>query len=380
MSKIELADVVRQFLTAFRQKHTLLPSHERALSDIQHCMTEAMGGGRYHCDDCTELFWCYHGCRNRSCPKCHGRQTAEWLQKRQAEVLPCTYFHVVATVPSQLRDLFQRHQKILYGMLMQSSARALCELLADRHHLGAEPAILSVLHTWNKALLFHPHVHMLVTGGGVCEGDWREVPSAGYLVPVEKLSPMISRRFSQTLQKEHPELHAQIPAGVWSREWCSFCKPFGYGHKAVLNYLARYAFRIAITNANIVSMDESTVTLRRKNNRTQKWEILKLSGVEFLRRFLLHILPQGFHKIRYYGLWSPVKREQQMQVRLMFLLKQAAVPDAPVVPTQIAELAEEALQRSGAEVHEHRVKCPRCQSIKVTLMQQLRRGGRIVQT
>lgn len=125
---------------------------------------------------------------------------------------------------------------------MQSSARAICELVADRHYLGAEPGILAVLHTWNTQLLLHPHVHMLVTGGGVCDGDWREVPSAEYLVPVEKLSPLISRRFSQTLQKEHQELHAQSPAGVWNREWCSFCKPFGYGHEAVLNYLARYAF------------------------------------------------------------------------------------------------------------------------------------------
>ena len=376
--ELELADVVRQFLPAFRRKHSLLPSHERALHDIVHCMTSAMGGGRYRCDNCDETFWSYHGCRNRSCPKCHGRQTAEWLQKRQAELLPCPYFHVIATVPSELHDLFQRHQKILYGLLMQSAARALCELLADRHYLGAEPGILALLHTWDTQLLVHPHVHLLVTGGGVDEqGNWREVPSSGYLVPVKKLSPMISRRFSETLQKKHPELHAQIPATVWKREWCSFCKPFGYGSEAVLNYLARYVFRIAITNARILAMDESNVTLRCKSNRTQKWKTVTLSGVEFLRRFLQHVLPQGFHKVRYYGHWSPAKRKQQLQVQLLFLLKKAA---APAAPAQIAELAEEALERSGAEAHEHRVKCPKCQSAQVTCLQQLRRGGHIVQT
>jgi len=287
---------------------------------------------------------------------------------------------VVATVPSELRDLFKRYQKILYGLLMQSAARALCELLSDRHYLGAEPGILAVLHTWDTVLLHHPHVHMLVTGGGVDEfGNWCEVPSSEYLVPVEKLSPMISRRFSETLQKEHPDLHAQIPAGVWNREWCSYCNPFGTGHEAVLNYLARYVFRIAITNARILSMDESNVKLRCKNNKTQKWSERTISGVEFIRRFLQHVLPQGFHKVRYYGHWSPAKRDQQLRVRLMFLLKKTQNPNSEA-PVQIADLAEEALQRSEAEVHAHQVKCPKCRSVNVTCLQKLRRGWRVMQT
>lgn len=373
--KIALADVVRRFLPSFREKHSLLPSQERALHDIMHCMTGDMGGGRYHCDDCDESFWSYHGCRNRSCPQCHGRQTAQWLQKRQAELLPVPYFHVVATVPSELRDLFRRHQKILYGLLMQSAAGALCGLLAERHYLGAEPGILSVLHTWDTQLLLHPHVHMLVTGGGVCDGGWCGVPSAGYLVPVEKLSSRIASRFCATLHKEHPEIHAEIPAAVWKRQWCTFCKPFGTGRDAVLNYLARYVFRIAITNARIIRMDESHLTLRRKINRTGKWKTLSLSGVEFLRRFLMHVLPRGFHKVRYYGHWSPAKREQQLRARLLFLLKKESAG-----PERIGELAEEALERSGEEDHGYQVRCPKCRSVRVTLLQQLRRGGHLMPT
>lgn len=392
MSKdIELSDVFHQFYAAFRQKHSVLPSQEQAAFDIMNCMTSAMGGGLHRCNDCTELFYSYHGCRNRSCPKCHGRQTAEWLAKRQAEAFPCPYFHVIATVPSELRDLFKRHQKIFYGILMQSAARAVCELASDRHYIGAEPGILAILHTWTTLLFFHPHVHMLVTGGGVtvdrCNrgGDWREC-APDYLVPVKKLSRMISKKFSEALLQEHPELHSQIPKAVWKREWCSFCKSFGTGHEAVLKYLARYVFRIAITNARILAMDESNVTLRCKNNETGEWEIHKVPGVEFLRRFMQHVLPHGFHKVRYYGLWSPARRKQQQRVHLLLaqkmLLVESGQPLEPIAPdtVQIADLADMALQLSGAEKHEHRVKCPKCASSNVECLQKLRRGGHVMQT
>ena len=386
---IELSDVFHRFYSAFRQKHSVLPSHEQAAHDIMNCMTAAMGGGFHHCNDCEELFYSYHGCRNRSCPKCHGRQTAEWLAKRQAEAFPCQYFHVIATVPSALRDLFKRHQKIFYGILMQSAARAVCELASDRHYIGAEPGILAILHTWTTLLFFHPHVHMLVTGGGVDGdrgdrgGDWREC-SPDFLVPVKKLSRMISKKFSETLLKECPELHGQIPKAVWKREWCSFCKPFGTGQEAVLKYLARYVFRIAITNARILAMDESNVTLRCKDNETGEWKVHKIPGVEFLRRFLQHVLPHGFHKVRYYGLWSPAKRKQQLQVHLLLAQKtsltESGEPVAPDAPVQIADLADKALQLSGAETHEHRIKCPKCASSNVECLQKLRRGGHVMQT
>ena len=198
-SSLEIADVIRRFMGPYKEQFgdLMLPSHRRALKDISQCMTEAMGGGRYQCNDCHEDFWSYHGCRNRSCPKCHGRQITDWLKNRTAEILPCTYFHVIATVPSELRTLFLRHQKTLYGLLMK------------------------------------------------------------------------------------------IPANVWKRQWCSYSKAYGTGKEAVLDYLARYVFRIAITNHPLVSMDESHVTFRYKDHNTEQWKTERIEGIQFIRRFLI---------------------------------------------------------------------------------------------
>lgn len=355
----------------------MLPSHRRALKDIAECMTPQMGGGRYHCNDCDESFWIYHGCRNRSCPKCHGSRTAKWLASREVEMLPCHYFHVVATIPSELRNLFLKHQKVLYGILMKSAAGALKELAAENRYVGAEVGILAVLHTWTGKLHHHPHAHMLVTGGGVtADGSaWKEAPH-DFLVPVKKLSPMISQRFAEELKKHHPDLHALIAPKIWKREWCSFIKPFGTGKDAVLRYLARYVFRVAISNARILSMDESHVTFGYKDNDTGSWETERLTGVEFLRRFLMHVLPKGFHKVRYYGLWSPVKRNLQAMARLLLLLTKP-VTDEVVL---IADLAEEVVDQGCSEEHGYRVRCPVCNSTDVLLIQELERGGSVMVT
>jgi len=372
--QLELADVVRRFAGPYKQQFgpLMLPSHHRALQDIAGCMTEAMGGGRYHCHDCSETFWSYHGCRNRSCPKCHGRQIADWLKSRSAEILPCRYFHLVATVPSELRTLFLRHQKTLYGLLMKSAADAVRDLAAEKRYVGAEVGILAVLHTWTGQLHHHPHVHMLVTGGGVTEDGtaWHEAPN-DFLVPVRRLSPMIARRFAEALQKSHPDLFKQIPAKVWNREWCSYCKPYGTGKDAVLQYLARYVFRIAITNHRLISMDESHVTLRYKDHDTGQWKTERLEGVQFLRRFLFHVLPKGLHKVRYYGLWHPCKRDRQGKARLLLELTAAPVADTPVA--LVGDLADEALQQSSLQSHDHSVKCPRCGGTNILLIQKIRR-------
>jgi len=279
--QLELADVVRRFMGPYQEQFgdCMLPSHRRALQDIAQCMTEAMGGEHYHCQECHESFWIYHGCRNRSCPKCHGRQISAWLKARSVEILPCRYFHLIATVPSQLRSLFLRHQKILYGLLMKIAAETVRDLAAQKRFVGAEVGILAVLHTWTGQLHHHPHVHMLVTGGGVtADGTaWHDAPK-DFLVPVRKLSPMIAKRFAAALEKMHPELFAQIPAAVWRREWCSYCKPYGEGQDAVLNYLARYVFRVALTNHRLVAMDDTHVTFRYKDPKTGQWRTERLEA------------------------------------------------------------------------------------------------------
>ena len=376
---IELADVVRRFIGPYKEQfgHLMLPSHHRALQDIVACMTEDMGGERYHCNDCNEVFWIYHGCRNRSCPKCHGRQIRQWLNSRSTEVLACHYFHLIATAPSELRSLFLRHQKTFYGLLMKTAAQSVRDLAAEKRFVGAEVGILAVLHTWTGQLHHHPHVHMLVTGGGVTTDGtaWHAAPKK-FLVPVRKLSPMIAKRFAATLQKGHPELFGQIPDKVWRREWCSYCKPYGRGQDAVLNYLARYVFRVALTNRRLMAMDETHVTFRYKDHDTGQWKTVRLEGVEFLRRFLFHVLPKGFHKVRYYGLWHPSRRDRQARARLLLELTTPSTTHSPVV--LMGDLADEALGQCALTSQDHAVKCPKCGSINVYQLDTIRRRNPMI--
>jgi len=377
--KIELADVIRRFLGPYQEKFgdLMLPSHHRALQDIAQCMTETMGGGRYHCNDCDETFWCYHGFRNRSCPKCHGRQISQWLKSRSTEILPCRYFHIIATVPSELRNLFLRYQKTLYGLLMKTAAESVRDLAAEKRFVGAEVGILAVLHTWTGQLHHHPHVHMLVTGGGVTTDGaaWHEAPK-DFLVPVRKLSPMIAKRFAVALQTDHPELFEQIPDMLWRREWCSYCKPYGKGQDAVLNYLARYVFRVALTNRRLMAMDETHVTFQYKDHRTGQLRTLRLEGVQFLRRFLFHVLPKGFHKVRYYGLSHPCKRDRQARARLLLELTTAPATYNPEI--LMSDIVDKALEQSALASDDHRLKCPKCGSINVYQIDTLRRRNPMV--
>ena len=371
--RIEVADVFRKFADGYLQScgGLLRPEQRRAISDILGCMTEEMGGSRYRCRDCGERFWHYHGCRNRSCPRCHGRQTLKWIRERSVELLPCEYFHVVTTVPAELRGVSLAEGKYLYGLLMKTSAEALCELAADRRYLGAIPAIMSVLHTWTGQMLHHPHVHMLVSGMGTDAdgGFWCKVRS-NFLVPVKKLSPLIAKRFRETLSRERPDILAQIPEEVWRREWCSFCRHLGEGRDAVMRYLGRYVYRVAITRNRIVAMDDSHVTFRHKDNDTGQWKTCRVAGVEFVRRFLLHVLPKGFHKVRYFGLWHSSKRQVLGRMRIHLLL--SAKPGLTPVVETMATLAAEAL--AGADSYSFVPKCPKCGSLNVQLVDQRRRG------
>jgi len=375
---VELADVVRRFGAdyASRYGHAMMPSHKRALSDIAACCTRKLGGRLYRCDDCNESFWRFHCCRNRACPKCHGKQTELWLQQREAELLPCGYFHAVATVPSELRDAFRRDQKFMYGLLMKVSAEAVKELCAEKRHLGGLPGILSVLHTWNGRLGYHPHVHMLITGGGISpDGEHWEPARGEFLVPVGVLSKKIAAKFRDALQKAKPSVFASIPAGVWRREWVSFVKHYGRGNDAVLNYLSRYVFRTAISNARILTVDETHVTFRFKDRSTETWRTMRLEGVQFLRRFLQHVLPRGFHKVRYYGLWHPSKRGWSNRAWLLLMLRK---PSDAAGPVKIADLLESLSQLAKSDDGQYMGDegndkadspcCPHCGSARTTFL------------
>jgi len=334
----DIADIVRRFsgdyITQFGD--VMLPSQKKAILDIATCQTALRGGRRFRCEDCDHSFWVYHGCRNRSCPKCHGHQLAAWLADREMELLPCPYFHLIATVPEELRGAFLKHQKCLYGLLLNVVATELISLAREERFIGATPAILAVLHTWNGRLGFHPHVHLLVCGGGVSDDrvTWRET-NASFLVPVKLLSKRISIALRKAINAKRPELLEEIPGKVWRANWCSFCVPYGRGEKAVLNYLGRYVFRTAITNHRIVEVTETEVTFRYKDRKKNVLQTETVTGIEFLKRFLIHVLPKGFHKVRYYGLWHPSKRTLQMTARVLLIVHKPMGKEWPLLTSDV---------------------------------------------
>ena len=287
----------------------------------------------------------------------------------------------MATVPSELNDAFRRHQKLLYGLLMTAAATAIKELCANKRHLGAMPGILSVLHTWNGDLRFHPHVHMLVTAGGITLDGKHFVPARRrFLVPVHRLSRAIAGAVRHGLQKKNPELFATIPESVWRREWVSFCKHYGHGNDAVLTYLSRYVFRTAISNARILGMDATHVTFRYKDRTSNTWRTMRLPGLEFLRRFLQHVLPRGFHKVRYCGLWHHSKRHLASRAWYLLVLEH---PTSTSGPPKIADLLEALGQladsRDDFADNQGPVRdnpcCPHCGSARTTFIADFHRSG-----
>ena len=320
---VELADIFRahgrEYLEKFGEK--VLPSHKRAIADIIECRTETLGGHLMQCDCCAALDNAYRSCKNRSCPKCHKSDTQRWLEKRNAELLPVIYFHVVYTLPAELRRLVRKHQKILYPILMKAAAEALMKLAADPHYVGGKIGILAVLHTWTNANIFHPHVHCLVPGGGISPEKSLWLPSRKkFLVPVKALSPIFRAKFLEMAQNAMPCM--KIPKAVWQKDWVVYCKPTVQGADKVLEYLGRYVHRIALTNSRVLKLEDGQVTFRYKKTQKRKkrwvrsWDTMILPVMEFMRRFLQHVLPKGFHKVRYYGFLHPSNRQHLRRVQI----------------------------------------------------------------
>jgi len=325
---IEVADVFRRFAADYVSMHgtSMLPSHRRAIEDILDCRTAALGGQVWRCDACGTEVFSFHSCGNRSCPKCHTAQTQEWLEHRQAEMLPVPYFHITVTVPAELREVLRANQRDGYAALMQASAAAIIELARDPRYVGGTVAVLAVLHTWTQQLNLHPHVHCLVSGGGISEdaSTWHPARQ-NFLLPIKALAKLVRGKFRALLQRRCPDL--VVPDVVWQVPWILHVTAWGNGEQAVLDYLARYVFRIALTNARIVGLDDETVTIQHKDRKTGHARTCRLSGDEFMRRFLQHVLPRGFHKVRYFGLWHPAQRHNAARVRQMLQLQAPPKPD-----------------------------------------------------
>lgn len=360
---VDVADVFRRFGPGYQAAHgaSMPPSHRRAIADILACRTEALGGHLERCTACgAEVHRC-HSCRNRSCPKCHGEQTRAWLDKRQAEMLACPYFHVTVTVPEELRAALRCHQRDGYGALMTAAGEAITELARDPRHVGGTVGVLAVLHTWTQQLHFHPHVHCLVTGGGLGEdGDTWHPARPGFLVPTKALARKVRGRFRAVFEKRCPGV--SLPAAVWRTPWVVHITPWGVGEQAVLDYLARYVFRIALTDRRIVGLDDETVSFQYRDRKAGRTRICRVPGHEFLRRYLQHVLPKGFHKVRYFGLWHPSRRSQATRVRHALRLDRPIGPPPSPEPQGAPDPQPSPEPGSGTPSPPPGRPCPRCRT------------------
>jgi Putative transposase/Transposase zinc-binding domain len=309
MSMLEVADIVRAAGPQVCQRLAVLPSQQRTLQAILECRTSALGGQVYACDHCDALQYSYHSCGNRHCPKCHGQQTQRWLQGQCARLLPCPYYLVTFTLPWELRALARSRQKILYHLLLSAGARSLQKLCADPTWLGGQPAMTGVLHTWTRAMLYHPHAHFLVSAGGLSKDgqSWFPAKNPAFLVPVHALSKIFRAKIRDGLAAGG--MLGQVPAGVWAKPWVVHVQPAGNGER-VLEYLGRYVFRIAITQSRLESLENGWVTFRYRDNRTAQIKRVCLSAAQFVQRFLQHVLPKGFAKVRHYGLASCASQDR----------------------------------------------------------------------
>ena len=312
---IELADVFRRYGPAYRQKYgsRILPSHRQAMRDIEQCRTETLGGQVYYCEQCKEFQYSYHSCRNRHCPKCQWKAGEQWLVSQQKMLLPVPYFLLTFTLPDELRMVARSHQKCIYSLLFRASAAATKELAKDPRFVGGKIGMIGVLHTWTRDLSYHPHVHYLVPGGGLSDDQKAWLPSKkDFLVHVRPLSILFRAKFRDMLSET--ELFRQVPAAAWKQDWVVHCKPVGNG-RAALKYLAPYIFRVAIGNHRILKMENGQVTFRYKDRKSGEDQYRTLATEEFIRRFLQHVLPKGFVKVRYYGFFSSGNRPQLRHIR-----------------------------------------------------------------
>lgn len=318
-----LADVVRMHAPAFLAGGAAPGVVKRALEDIGRCKTAALGGHVYACDECSHQHVAYNSCRNRHCPRCCQHKSYEWVDAREAELLPVPYFHLVFTLPHELGPLAKANPRLVYGLLFRAASEAMQNLAADPKHLGARVGFLAVLHTWGQNLMHHPHVHCVVPGGGLSLDGERWVPCRRrFFLPVRPLSSLFRGKMIAFLMRaaKRGELKGvdveemrQLVAPLYEKKWVVYAKrPFG-GPKQVLRYLARYTHRVAITDRRIVAVDERTVTFSYKDYRKGgARKTMRLQGPEFLRRFSTHVLPKGFTRLRSFGLLANTRRAKNL--------------------------------------------------------------------
>jgi hypothetical protein len=355
---LEVADIIRQHGPAYLEQHgaSLSGAQQRALHELAACRTAALGGHTETCADCGQQRVAYNSCRNRHCPKCQPGRSAAWLQREAGWLLPVDYYHVLFTLPHQLSPLALQNPRLLYDLLFRCAWEAVRELALDPHYLGAEVGLVALLHTWGQTLCHHPHVHCVVTGGGLAvdaQGQAQEpsrwVPCRpGFFLPVRVLSRLFRGKYLAGLRAAQAAgqlaLHGKLAGlatadafGSWlapvaAQEWVVYAKPPFAGPEVVLKYLARYPHRVALSNGRLVSLEQGQVTLRYKDYAAAgQDQRLTLAAAEFLRRFLQHVLPSGLVRVRHYGLLANRYREAKLAVcRRLLLVAAVARPGLPL--------------------------------------------------
>lgn len=324
---LEVADIFRTFGPAYRETHQMPLRHLRVMRAIEICRTAELGGHLDQCDHCGTVRISYNSCRNRHCPKCQCLEKERWLEAREKDLLPTPYFHVVFTLPEGLRPLALRNQKVIYNLLFKAVSETLTELARDSKHLGAEIGFMAILHTWSQTLIHHPHLHCLVTGGGLSLDGKRWLHSRkDFFIPVKVLSSLFRGKFLDGLRKLYEAGELTFPGQIeelkespvfkrllttlYHQEWVVYCKPPLKHSEKVMDYLGRYTHRVALSNDRLVKLEGNQVTFRwRDSADDNKIKLLTLGALEFIRRFLLHVLPEQFVKIRYYGILSHRSRK-----------------------------------------------------------------------
>ncbi|HYN26397.1 MAG TPA: IS91 family transposase [Pyrinomonadaceae bacterium] len=330
---LELAEIFRLHGPAYREKFgdRMLPSHHRAMQDIETCRTESLGGQLYYCAQCDVQRYSYHSCKNRHCPKCQNQQANDWLAAQQSLLLPVTHFLVTFTLPDELRALARSNQKTIYNLLFRASSQALQQLALDPRFVGGRIGMVGVLHTWTRQLLYHPHVHFIVTGGGLTEaGSWKSA-RADFLVPVKALSRIFRAKFRDQLKQT--QLFAAVAPRVWRKDWVVHSEPVGSGQQA-FQYLAPYIFRVALSNNRLRNLHDGQVTFSYKESATDQLKHCTITAHEFIRRFLQHVLPNRFIKVRYYGLLSPAHRQLLEKARQLLTATTSKLKSETVKTTE----------------------------------------------
>jgi Putative transposase/Transposase zinc-binding domain len=379
--KLEVADIFRRYGEAYREKHgaSMSTAQRRVMTAIEVCRTAALGGQIEQCDQCGHQRICYRSCRNRHCPKCQSLARAEWIQHRQAELLDCEYFHVVFTVPEEIAAIAYQNKKVVYSILFRATAETLRTIAADPKHLGAEIGFFAVLHTWGSNLLHHPHLHCVVPGGGISPDGKSWISCRPGFLPVRVLSRLFRRLFLEYLQHafDTDKLHfftgleklrdccefARYLAPLRKAEWVVYAKAPFAGPQQVLDYVGRYTHRVAISNHRLLDIDAGQVRFQWKDYRNKgRQKAMMLFAEEFIRRFLLHALPDGFQRIRYYGLLGNRYRQQKL-ARCRELLGMA--PPVEVWPPE--DYRDHHEQLTGTSLRE----CPICHRGRMVMVEML---------